>query len=296
MNIKLSKKILLGILVLISTFIVVSAADTAESEKPTDSSISAKNEESFGKKPEKDTAITLRGAVAVAVIVGIVALIRDDSEVYILKDSQVLLKFSKKIFEWYLNPEVRKCIKKYEDTELGEALTYVFGVLDREESTDSKRVEENLAHVWHYMEILEPAFGCEELRRVLNERDKEVVHHNIKRLTPDNILKEHLPLPMLSSSGMYSICVGNIADFSKDKEKIMQINSSEGNPAYNLKAIVLCDKNVECFTTAYVKQKDGKWDIRSIYGTEKEPLDDDSIISILVNRGRIVNLIYMKAC
>ena len=293
---KISKKILLGTLLLMSVFITVGAAGMAEIEKPTDYFISAKDEESFGKKLDKDTPITLRGAVIVAVIVEIIALFRYSIESYILKDNRVLLKFSKKIFEWYLNPEVRKCIKKYEDTELGKSLTYIFGVLDREESVDSKRIEENLAHVWHYMEILGPASGCEELRRVLNERDREVVHHNIERLTPDNILKEHLPLPMISSSGMYSICVGNIADFSKDKEKIMQINSSEGNPVYNLKAIVLCDKNVGCFTTAYVKQKDGKWDIRSIYGTEREPIDDDSIISILVNRGRIVNLIYMKAC
>ena len=293
---KIAKKILLGILVLMSTFIVVSAADIVESEKPTDSSIRANDEESTGKKLDKDTAITLRGAVIVAVIVEIIALFRYSLEAYILKDNRLLLKFSRKISEWYLNPEVRKCIKKYEDTELGKSLTYVFAVLDREESIDSKRIEENLAHVWHYMEILEPASGCEELRRVLNERDKEVVHHYIERLTPDNILKEHLPLSMIGGSGMYIICVGNISDFSKDKEKIMQINSSEGNPVYNLKAIVLCDKNVGCFTTAYVKQKDGKWDIRSIYGTKREPLDDDSIISILVNRGRKVNLVYMKAC
>lgn len=292
---KIAKKILLGILVLMSTFIVVSAADIVESEKPTDSSIRANDEESTGKKLDKDTAITLRGAVIVAVIVEIIALFRHSLEAYILKDNRLLLKFSRKISEWYLNPEVRKCIKKYEDTELGKSLTYVFAVLDREESIDSKRIEENLAHVWHYMEILEPASGCEELRRVLNERDKEVVHHYIEHLTPDNILKEHLPLSMIGGSGMYIICVGNISDFSKDKEKIMEIHPSDGKSVYNLQAIFMYDEENCCFTTVYLKEEGGKWKMHSIYGNSMESLNDGGITYMLANCHRKVNLFYVRS-
>ena len=179
---------------------------------------------------------------------------------------------------------------------MGKVLIDLFDVLDGKKLISKWRIIKSFKCVHHYMGIFEHALGCEELKRALIESDRKVEYCNIKHLEPSNISVEYLLLSMFSGPNMYSIGVDNIADFSKDKERIMRINSSKDNHVYNLKAILMFDEESCCFNTVYLKQEDGKWHRRSFDGIKKEPLNDDLIISMLGKQSKNVNLIYMKTC
>ena len=296
MSMKITKKILAGTLALMNTFTAVSAAPV-KNETPSSDSTSAKsekpNDKSTKKELAKGAAIAAGGAAAVAAAVGgAIVLIREILKTHEVENNGSLLETSRKILELYLIPGVREYVEKYKDTELGKALNYLFVVLDGSALVNKGRVIESLQCVNSYMGIFGRKSGCDELKRFLEKSLFERVnYYNAGCLTPDNILSKYLPLSMFSGRDMYSVCADGIADFSKDKEKIMEIHPSDGKSVYNLQAIFMYDEENCCFTTAYVKHKDGKWYKHSVDGIKEKPLDDNSMLKKCSHRK--VNLIYV---
>ena len=296
MNMEITNKILAGTLALMSAFTSVSA-EPVKIEKPTDSPIITQYEKSTGKKLVKGVIIAVAGVVAVAAGVGTGVLVRDIFETRRMEENGTFLDVSNKIFEWYSDPEVKSYVKKNKDTELGKTLTYLFDVLDGKKSTNRWCILRNLKCVCRYMGISGSKFGCNELRCFLNESlNNGVGRFSFECLTPNSMLLGYLHLLGNEDINKYSVCVGKFANFSKYNKKFMKIEFTSSNLIYDLKAIVMFDKENHCFNTAYLKQEDGKWHRCSFDGIKEEPIDDDLIIYMLEKYGENVNLIYMKTC
>ena len=301
MSMKIAKKILAGTLALMNTFTAVSA-EPVKVEKPTDSSISTKedkkpNRESTKKKLAKGAAIAAGGvAVVAAAAGGIFALIRNsvvEPSANSVIESSAILKVSRKVFEWYLDPKVREYVEKYKNIKLGRILANLFDVLDKKELIDAQNIKENLKCVERYIGNSGSEFECSELMRVLNEEDRKVGYRNFKYLTISNIWI--LPVYVMSGQDMHSFCVNNIDLSELDSAILIRMFSSDSKFSYDLKAIFMCDEENCYFTTAYVKYEDDTWHIHSFDGIKEESFDEDFITSMLANCHRKVNLFYVKS-
>ena len=304
MSMKIAKKILAGALAVVSAFTAASA-EPVKIEKPTDSSISTKEDkkpncESTLKELAKGAAITA-GVTSIAavgaVIGGAIDLIRNNKDV-------VLLEASRKVFEWYLDLDTRLYVVRIstykEHIKLAKVLLYLFYALLNCETIDKQSVEKNLLYVYFHMKIFGYKSGSQELDDVLNEYDKKTGHCTIKCLTPYDTLENYLSSPTFGDKDRYSICIDSIAGFSEFKseykEKFMQIRSSTSNSVYELKAIMLSDEKNCYFTTGYRRLLGETWEKCSFYG-DKEEFNggfSDLVISKLVSCGRKVNLVYVK--
>lgn len=290
---EIAKKVLAVTLALMSAFTTVNA-ESVKSDKPTDSSISAKDEESTGKKLAKGAVITV-GVVAIAAAVGkIFSLIRNipETETRETEENLMWFDFSYKIFEWYLDPEIRFVVKKYEDTELGKSLTYLFNVLDKAEGVEvtGSLIEKHLCCVYRFTKRFSRETECMELRNFLNERHCEIMACDYygPKCIDMNCFKEERGLVLQDRCGIrLNACI----DCTKHVENFMKFSCSN-KISYSLEAIIVCDE--KNYTFVYVKEEDGRWHRRSFDGLE-DVLDDKEIKYIFEELSVNVNLIY-KIC
>ncbi len=300
MSMKIGKKILAGTLALMNTFTAASA-EPVKVEKPTDSFISTKEDkkpncESTLKELAKGAAITARVTAIAAVgalIGGAIGLARN------VNDPE-LLEVSRRVFEWYLDPKVRKCVEKYKDTKLGKALKYLFDVWDKNRVANAYDFTRSLFYIRDCMKDSRCKFEWCELYNVLNEYDERTGHCTIKCLNPNGDLASSVSN---TDNDRLSICIDSTSDFSGYKGDFIQLFSSASNFTYELKAIMLNVRFTNMFSLAYVKQEDGKWHGYPIYYnklSEKmivtiNDLDIYEQVSCFGKNGRI-NLVYVKTC
>lgn len=295
MSMKTAKKILAGTLVLMNTFTAVSAEPVKSETLSSDStSVNNKNPEgkSTKKKLAKGVAIAAGGAAAVAAVGGAIALIRNIFKTREIEENWDLLEVSKRVLCFYLTSEVRECVERNKDTKLGEALAYLFDVLDGTEPVDKLRLIGSVECVNGYTGVFRYEFGCNELDRVLRESlSKEIPCYDAGYLALDNISNKYSQLSGLNDSHMYSIFTDGIDDFSECKDNIMNVNSSDGSSSYSLKMIGVRGRN-----TAYVKCKDDRWRVWCVNpfdGIKEKPLDDNSMLKKCSHIDVI--LIYVKS-
>lgn len=195
------------------------------------------------------------------------------------------------------NSKINGLLEKYKETDLVKALKNLFCALDKNGSVDKKCIMESFECVDRYMGIFGHETECIELRQFLKEGlNKEIECHTIESSVSGDILSEINSIIICDNMSMFSICVNSNANFLKlNCEEIKRIVPAYGNFIYYLKAIFICDEENCCFTTAYVKHKDGKWYKHSVDGIEGELLDDNSIIFMLKNYHGKVNLLYEKS-
>lgn len=292
MSMKIAKKILAGTLALMSTFTAVSAEPVKSETSSSDStSVNNKNPEgkSTKKKLAKGAAIAAGGAAAVAAVGGAIALIRNIFKTREIEENWDLSCVSRRVLWFYLTSEVRECVERNKDTKLGEALAYLFDVLDGIEPVDKLRLIGSVECVNGYTGVFRRKFefGCGELNRVLMESlSKGISYYDVGYLALDDISNKYSQLSGLNDSYMYSIRTDGIDDFSECKDNIMNVNSSDGSSSYSLKMIVVCDGN-----TTYVKCKDDRWRVNPFDGIKEKPLDDNSMLKKCSHRK--VNLIYV---
>ena len=294
MNMKITKKILAGTLVLMNTFTAVSAEPVKSETLSSDStSVNNKNPEgkSTKKKLAKGVAIAAGGAAAVAAVGGAIALIRNIFKTREIEENWDLSDVSRRVLWFYLTPEVRECVERNKDTKLGEALAYLFDVLDGIEPVDKLRLIGSFECVNGYTGVFRRKyeFGCNELDCVLRESlSKGIPYYDVEYLALDDISNKYFQLSGLNDSYMYGIYTDGIDDFSECKDNIMNVNPSDGSSSYSLKMIVVCDGN-----TIYVKCKDDRWRVNPFDGIKEKPLDDNSMLKKCSHRK--VRLFYVKS-
>ncbi len=296
---KIAKKILAGTLALMSTFTVVSA-EPVKNETPSSDSTSAKSEKSNDRSTKKELA-KVAGIVggAAAVVGGAIVLFREIFKTHEVENNRSLSETLRRILECYLvsrdpNSKINELLERYKETELVKALMDLFIALDVNGLVNKECVIRSLKCVDSYMGIFGRKSGCDELIQALNEISKKVKGYGFECLTPEYMSSSYFSL-MFNGSDMYcSICADSIADFSKNEEAIMKIHSSDGKSVYDLKAILIRNKE-DCYhTIVCAKNEAGLWNMCFLDGSGRKPIGDDYIVSELLKCSEKINLFYVK--
>lgn len=284
MSMKTVKKILAGTLALMSTFTAVSA-EPVKSEKVTAVSENVKTEETKSKHKivEKVLNVGILGAATIATVGGTVVLAKNILKIreeYKERIQNVRLNVSRQIFLYYLIPEAKNFINNLKKTKQKESVKHLLDVLENER-TMSRR---------DFMRKLDRASGLPEI-----SEDKPWIIEEGVALNRCTIPKLTLVFLIANASNYPTdtviIDVKSCINDLKHLENVMEIRLDK--TVYDLTSVVMCDEEDYCFTTAYVKHKDGKWHRHSFEGF-KETIDDDALRDKLSTTKQKVSLVYTK--
>ena len=294
MSMKITKKILAGTLALMNAFTAASA-EPVKVEKPTDSSISTKedkkpNRESIWKKVAKGTAIAAGVTAGTAMmlaggeIMGLFELfskmgMEDENFYYILYD----------VFYWYSVSDIREYIENdCGNTELRQALMYLFRVLDGEEVLNKECIEKNLKLVYNSYSDCKELFGRYEFENgkycdICGVFDKE----NCRKYDVYYCGYDMMHIDLLRSSEEFIKSY-----YLKDYKQIYVDSKFES--IYELKAIILyvdnCDPIDKLFSC--IRDESGNWTEHSFAGGRRSV--DETTVERLLNINRNRRLIYKK--
>ena len=285
MSMKITKKILAGTLALMNTFTAVSA-EPVKVEKPTDSSISTKedkkpNRESIWKKIAKGTAIT---AGVTATVVGAAMMLAGGE---IMGSFELFSKMGMEDRNFFCilydvlygysvsNSNIRKYIRNdCKNTELRQALMYLFRVLDGEEVSNKECIEKNLKLVYNSYS------DCEKL---FSMKCGEYCGFSYTEYDTHYYYSGMIYIDLLRSSGEFtkSYCLKDYKQMYADSN-------------YELNAIIFyvdhCDPIDKLFSC--IRDESGNWTEHSFAGGRRSV--DETTVERLLNINRNRRLIYKK--